>query len=331
MIRLRLRGPNGVATLSLADDTTIKDLKKEIALKSNVDSFDLKVGYPPQPLDLDGLDPSSSLSQTSLKLNGQQLIVSPKPTANPSADAPKQAAAPLSAAAPASSSIAPSQPNADDPPELPVPNHNGVLLMRVMPDDNSCLFRAISAAVLGPEIDSMHELRSSVASHIRQHPDIYNAAILDKDPERYCRWIQRPEAWGGAIEIGILAEIFQIEIASINVADGRVDRFNEKQPKRCILVYSGIHYDVLAVSQEDSLGLGFRRPPEQDIKLFDTNDDELLVRAVELCDILRKQKYYTDTQSFSIKCNVCGWTGNGEMEAVKHASATGHENFGEAS
>jgi len=110
------------------------------------------------------------------------------------------------------------------------------------------------------------------------------------------------------------------------VQDLRVDRFNEGKPRRCILVYSGIHYDTIAlvprgVSPQD---------PSQDIKLFDANDTVILEAARELCGQLKKQHYYTDTQKFSIKCNKCGWKGSGEREAVQHATETGHSDFGEA-
>ncbi len=120
-----------------------------------------------------------------------------------------------------------------------------------MEDDNSCLFRAFSSAVFGQSLDSMYELRSLVASHIQSQPATYSAAVLEKSPDAYCKWIQRDDAWGGAIELGILSQEFNVEICSINVQDLRVDRFNEGQPTRCILVYSGIHYDVVALSPSE--------------------------------------------------------------------------------
>jgi len=48
---------------------------------------------------------------------------------------------------------------ASDAPEIPLPSHGATLVLRVMPDDNSCLLRAFGNAVLG-SIDSMTELRA---------------------------------------------------------------------------------------------------------------------------------------------------------------------------
>lgn len=86
-----------------------------------------------------------------------------------------------------------------------------------MPDDNSCLFRAFAKAVLPGDDLTMHELRSLVAQAIQGDPVTYPKVVLDQDPDDYCRWIQTEDAWGGAIEIGILAKHFDVEICSIDV------------------------------------------------------------------------------------------------------------------
>jgi ubiquitin thioesterase OTU1 len=82
-----------------------------------------------------------------------------------------------------------------------------------MPDDNSCLFRAFGTAVLPGDDLSMPELRSLVASAIQAEPEL----VLEQNPDDYCRWIQTTDAWGGAIEMGILSKHFDIEICSIDV------------------------------------------------------------------------------------------------------------------
>lgn len=99
--------------------------------------------------------------------------------------------------------------------------------MRVMPDDNSCLFRAFAAAVLPGDDLSMLELRSLVASQIQEEPDVYTKVVLDnREPDDYCRWIQTEEAWGGAIELAILSKHFNVEVCSIDV-----------QVSRCLLLH----------------------------------------------------------------------------------------------
>jgi ubiquitin thioesterase OTU1 len=87
-----------------------------------------------------------------------------------------------------------------------------------MPDDNSCLFRAFSTAVLPTGDDlGMPELRALIASHIQQDPETYTKVVLEQPPDDYCRWIQTEDAWGGFIEMGILAKHFDVQICSIDV------------------------------------------------------------------------------------------------------------------
>lgn len=215
--------------------------------------------------------------------------------------------------------------NADtlnDPPEIVLPEHGGTLVLRIMPDDNSCLFRAIASAIM-PGLDTMNELRSVVAQTIQANPDVYSKPVLDnKEPDDYCIWIQTEEAWGGQIELNIISNHFDIEICSIDVQGLRIDRYNEGRPKRCIVVYSGIHYDTIALNPFDS-------PPEFDNKMFDTTDEVMLSSALELCQMLKGKGYYTDTAAFKIRCKQCGAMCVGEMGATEHASSTGHYSFDE--
>ncbi|KAL8702775.1 MAG: hypothetical protein Q9201_004051 [Fulgogasparrea decipioides] len=218
---------------------------------------------------------------------------------------------------------------ADDPPEIPLLSHEAKIVLRVMPDDNSCLFRAFGSAFFGI-MDNMTELRSIIASHIQEHGEQYNEVVLEKQPDDYCRWIQTEDAWGGAIELNVLSQQFDIEICSVDVQTLRVDRFNEGKSKRCILVYSGIHYDTVALSHSTPYVAGGYAEPEEDIKIFDAADDTILAAALELCAELQKRHYFTDTAGFQVRCNICKQTFVGEKGATEHASKTGHYDFGEA-
>lgn len=215
-----------------------------------------------------------------------------------------------------------------DPPERPLPSHSGTLVLRIMPDDNSCLFRAFGSAFFG-FMDNMTELRSLIAQQIQARPDIYSQAVLDQKPDDYCRWIQTEDAWGGGIELSILSKHFDLEICSIDVQTLRVDRFNEGRPTRCILVYSGIHYDTIALSPSDPPYKRAYAPPDFDTLIFDSSDESVLATAVELCKELQRKHYYTDTAAFSVKCNVCGGQFAGEIGATEHAKQTGHYDFSE--
>lgn len=88
--------------------------------------------------------------------------------------------------------------------------------------------------------------------------------------DEYIATILKPETWGGAIELAILSAHYKTEISSIDVETGRIDRFEppsgtesgnrwvvmqssskvliECHFLRCILVYSGIHYDAATLS-----------------------------------------------------------------------------------
>lgn len=354
-MRVRARGPQGVATINIDDSATWQNLLDEIAQKTGVSTdFDLKYGYPPRPFNTESIDTATPLSALETNLDGEQLIVNPR---NVQADLSKpvestpnpQTVKPLPGQDPATLNPPRHQPGdfpsqtptnpppktgpiETDPPEIPVPQLEGLLTLRVMPDDNSCLFRALSSAVLGSSLDGMTELRSIVAQKIHSNPDFYTAGLLEKEPADYCRWIQREDSWGGGIELSILSQHFEIEVCSINVQDGRVDRFNEGGERRCLLVYSGIHYDVCAVTPFAGA------PAEMDRKVFDVVrmgggeevDGGALQAAGELCKGLRERHYYTDTAGFDVKCNACGLAGKGQMWAVEHARGTGHGDFGEA-
>jgi ubiquitin thioesterase OTU1 len=352
-MRLRIRGPQGVSTISIEDTATWGELKSAISSSTSVPEFDVKYGYPPKALDTTSIDAATQLSDIGISLNGEQLTIVPinlqAALSNPlssshhppaASNLPSTKSSPPKHQAGDFPSEGTDQPlnltrkkhdNPDsDPPLVPVPNLDGQLVLRVMPDDNSCMFRALSSAVLGSALDGMTELRSVVAQTIQANPELYTTGMLEKEPSAYCEWITREDSWGGGIELSILSQHFDIEIASVNVQDLRVDRFNEGKPTRCILVYSGIHYDVVAVTPFSGA------EPEFDRKVFDvirTGDEEMdggaLEAAVELCKVLQSRHYYTDTHGFTVKCNQCGQTGTGQQWAVQHARGTGHGDFGE--
>lgn len=345
-MRLRVRGPSGQSTLTLADDATVADLQTAITSQTSVFSFQIKYGFPPKPLVLDTFDGAMRLDQIGVKLNGEQLIIDPK-EGNSTIDTSTSTSQSIQTSSkPQSQTITPNAPappaplqlqrnkkpslSNDDAPEIPVPDYGGTMVLRVMEDDNSCLFRAIGTCVC-PGEDMMVELRSIIASAIHSDPETYTAVVLEKPPADYARWIMTPDAWGGAIELAILADHFGIEICSIDVQSLRVDKYNSAASSslRCFVVYSGIHYDAIAISPSDPPHTHADLPAEMDIKQFSKEDPVPLDAAVQLCQVLQGRKYYTDTARFSLMCKDCGTRMNGEREATQHAMATGHMNFGE--
>ncbi|KAH8688872.1 OTU-like cysteine protease [Talaromyces proteolyticus] len=334
-MRVRVRGPAGQSTITLDATATVADLTTLIKEQTGLASFDLKYGYPqPQPLDLS--DPTQKLAELGVDLNGEQLIVNSKkddsaetPPSTSQQDTLPTQTIHTTQPSPLRESSLIKPPDDSDPPEVPSPEHAGTVVLRIMPDDNSCLFRAVGSAVIGG-MDAMTELRSIVAQTIQAQPDEYPEVVLERKTDDYCRWIQSEDAWGGAIELSILSKHFAVEICSIDVQTLRVDRFNEGQATKCFVVYSGIHYDAIALSPSDPPFTHAYAPPDFDTRIFEAGDSFILERALELCQVLQKRHYYTDTTSFQIRCNTCGGLFVGEKGATEHAAQTGHYDFGEA-
>lgn len=203
-----------------------------------------------------------------------------------------------------------------------------------MPDDNSCLFRAVAYCVLR-NIDAMTELRSIIASTIQNNPIEYNAALLGrKSVDDYCQWISREDSWGGGIEISILAKHFNTEIVSVDVQSGRLDKFTPEfntgdERTRCFVLYSGIHYDAIVWTPLTGSNSNEFDQTLFPIPMSDDFPDDITPAVLKLAAHLREQKYYTDTQKFTIKCQTCGETFTGEKGAISHAKATNHWEFGE--
>ncbi|KAL4805258.1 hypothetical protein BDV18DRAFT_140530 [Aspergillus unguis] len=318
-MRLRIRGPSGQYTVTLAEDATVEILHSEIVEKTGLTAYDVKYGYPPQPLPLNNVESHQKLTELGIQLDRGQLIITPQEGAATAPPTETPTIAPRPASPKVSLSRKPN-PVAEDTPKISSSEHGGIFVLRVMPDDNSCLFRAISTALL-PGADTMVELRSTVAETIQSNPDEYSSAVLEQPRDDYCRWIRNEDSWGGAIEISILSKHFDVEICSIDLGNLRVDRFNEGQSRRCFLVYSGIHYDTITLSP------GENDPPEFDTTVFDAADSLALEKALAVCKVLQEKNYYTDVAAFQLHCNNCDSILVGQKGAKEHTAQTGHRDF----
>jgi ubiquitin thioesterase OTU1 len=134
--RIRLRAPNGQHTFSLDDTAAVSDLLTAITNATGLPLFELKWNFPPQPLDPSLYGMSTPLKDTDLKLNGAQIIVLAVATGDPSEveqeeESSQSQSAPLSLKRKQASAL-------KDTPEVPVPDRGGTVVLRVMPDDNSC-------------------------------------------------------------------------------------------------------------------------------------------------------------------------------------------------
>lgn len=124
--------------------------------------------------------------------------------------------------------------------------------------------------------------------------------------EEYMLTILKPNTWGGAIELAVLAKHYNTEIASVDVETGRIDRFapaaESDSGNRCVLVYSGIHYDAATIAPMLDVPDDFHQTivPRE----LEGNDDAVLQAAKKLADKLRAKRAYTNTATFDLRCQV---------------------------
>ncbi|PKK64381.1 OTU-domain-containing protein [Rhizophagus irregularis] len=321
-MELRIRDKNSkIHTITtLNEQASFKELKEEISKLTGVllPYQELKIGYPPRICKAKNED---TLASAGL-LNGDIIILTEisstevvKGTPTISAPAPAPAHALHTPTVPSTASKSSSKD------VISIPTENGFFILREMPDDNSCLFRAIGY-VLDRSTDTVQHLRQIVIDHIRKNPDHFSDVVLGKPREEYCSWIARKDSWGGAIELSIFASHYKVEICSVDVRSGRIDRFGQGQYDQCVFViYSGIHYDAIALTPILDAG------QEYDQTIFNITDDVTLKAVSAVANKMKQLHKYTYTADFTLKCGQCGHGLKGEKEAVQHAQSTGHTKF----
>mmetsp|Transcript_11400 Transcript_11400/g.15354 ORF Transcript_11400/g.15354 Transcript_11400/m.15354 type:complete len:337 (+) Transcript_11400:266-1276(+) len=209
-----------------------------------------------------------------------------------------------------------------EPPKI---NPEGLLIRRIMKDDGACLFNSIGYTLFSKSRTKSTKLRQLVAHEITSKPSVYTEAFLGSSPCNYINFVTSPTGWGGQIELVIFSCIFEIEIVALDVVRDVFDVYGSSSSykRRIFVIYDGIHYDALAFTYDKGL------PEEMDMTIFSSNDDVAFQRAVTLCSMLHKERAYTDTSNFTLRCVDCkiGLVGAGEAQC--HAKETGHSNFEE--
>lgn len=261
---IRVRHGQGSSVLEIDQDATLSDIVEKCRLAAGIstkETIEIRSGFPPKQIPLDNLEEKATVF--GIRPNDQIIISSKAPMDNDTTGhAPKDK---LSTFQPAHVSVSNNSKtsnqskqaqmnkitgNDHETPSVRV--SDGYLVLRVMEDDNSCLFRAVGYALMR-DLDGVAELRSLVAQTVVGNTETYNEAILGRKPEEYARWINQSNSWGGAIELKIFADHFGVEIMSLDVQSGRLDRFGEGNSniQGCVVVvYSGIHYDTIALNPQ---------------------------------------------------------------------------------
>lgn len=320
-MKLKLRTPTLNKVVELDNDATVADLEA-IVLSLGMVDFAIKGGFPPKPIDLS--QGTKTLSSAGIQ-NGDQLIVSASSGGAGITKGNDIVSVNRGHKDPVVGGFKSGSSSGSSSDLVTAPCGNKKLVLRVMEDDNSCMFRAVGYNMM-KDADTMFEMRMMVKDKIASDPETYSDAILGRPRAEYMSWITRQDAWGGAIELQILAENLGLTIISADVSTGRLDHFNPGKPTFCIVVYSGIHYDSVALAESSDLYSN-----TSDVTVFsqDAQGAAVLEALKGLMAELKKKHYYTDTASFAVKCNDCGSTFTGEKGALEHAKKTGHTNFGE--
>lgn len=193
---------------------------------------------------------------------------------------------------------------------------------RYVDADNSCLFSSI-AYLLDKDnfnISSSLIYRLIIVDHIKENN--IDEGMLGMSKEEYLQKISESDTWGGAIELKMFSEIFNIQIAVLDVQSGRIDIFGELEDfeKRIYLLYNGIHYDPLVMNYQDN--------NDSDITIFSPNDSEKLVMFKDFVESIKNKGDYIDSSTINnLKCIKCNNIFDCEEDATKHAINFNHWEF----
>ncbi|XP_055706834.1 ubiquitin thioesterase OTU1 [Phlebotomus papatasi] len=283
---------------------TLSQLKSQIVefTKLRPESMHILVGFPPRKLNMSGLEESITASGI---VNGDTLIVEEVVGEVPSVERREDALLAAQSAAVADDEFA------------------GLLLKKVVPADNSCLFTSIGYALNGTvNTDCGVLMRQIIAEHVAADPDTFSEAFLGRPNREYCAWILRDDSWGGAIEVFILSSFYGLEIDVVDITNAIINRFGEDKNygQRIFLLFDGIHYDPLYL--ESLTGATPRT-------IFPVEAESIYMQAEQLAKEAQASKQFTDVNRFTLRCLVCDCHLVGQVEAQAHAKSTGHANFGE--
>ncbi|XP_062128183.1 ubiquitin thioesterase OTU1 [Drosophila sulfurigaster albostrigata] len=344
---VKLKSKKGQFIVSdLSENTTLAELKTRIAHVTQIKEPQLHVlvGYPPRPLNLTE-EQQRNLIAAGIK-SGETLIVEEKAAvalADNSTLADDEALArrlqaeedaehlrqvTTQSGDPAVPDIAPNATPSSNPVPAPVeagPNgdFNGILLKKVVPADNSCLFTSIRF-VLNGKVDNegSEMMRHIIATEVAADPQQYNDAVLGKSNAEYCAWIQKADSWGGAIEVSILSNYYGIEIDVVDIQNAIINRFGEDKNfgLRVFLLFDGIHYDPLYMETSQSAAPA---------TIFPVEELGVYQQAEQLANEAKSSRQFTNVDKFNLRCLQCDLMLVGQAQAQQHAKATGHANFGE--
>jgi len=306
-IKLRIRGPTGDKLLSdgLTKQSTLAELKKKIEALCAIPPSEqqLRLSYPPPGRVIDHTD-STTLAETGIQSSDTLILKR------------IEAHAPSSNVAPSSSSASVPSIDANLTP----------LHVEPIANDNSCLFHAVNKLVEGSSSAALvNQLRQTIAAIILSDTEgKYDEATLGSNKKKYAESIMKENTWGGGIELAILSDCLNVEIAAIDVETcsmfvfGQSDEPSKQRDRRIYVIYSGVHYDALLDTDT--------QPPR---RIFSSSDSIAAQRAILAAKELQQAGAYTNVNKFNLRCSTCREGFVGAMDAQAHAKKTGHQSFEE--
>ena len=162
---IRVRTKTGLVRItSLSETSCIVDLKTAISAQASLGFSHIKIlkGYPPKQIDFS--NESSTLASHSIA-NGELLTIEED----------------LSKSSIVSTSTVLSQNSVSE----------GVLLRKVVPANNSCLFTSVHFVMENGDydLDCQESMRQFIAQTVKSDLITFNEAILGKSNSEYCKWI----------------------------------------------------------------------------------------------------------------------------------------------
>jgi ubiquitin thioesterase OTU1 len=195
---------------------------------------------------------------------------------------------------------------------------------RFVDSDNSCLFSSIGYLIDNKNFNETTKLqyRQLLTNFIEDNN--VDIAMLGMSKDEYINNIQNPSTWGGAIELKLFSDMFQVEIASIDVQSNRVDIFGQDKnyPQRIFVLYNGVHYDPLVMAYtEDNV---------DDITTFASDDSQTLIEFQNHVKVYKDAGDFVDPSNMNqFECDQCKTLFGSQMEAYDHANNYQHWNFNE--
>ena len=195
---------------------------------------------------------------------------------------------------------------------------------RYVDADNSCLFSSVGYLLDHKNFSETTTLqyRQLLSNHLESIT--IDEATLGMPKKEYIENIQNPSTWGGAIELKLFSDMFQIEIASIDVQSNRIDIFGQDKnyPQRIYVLYNGVHYDPLVMAYtEDNV---------DDITSFESDDSQTLIEFQNYVKVFKDVGDFVDPKNMNhFECDACKSVFESQMEAYEHANNFQHWNFNE--